>query len=347
MDGMDLKEYLKESAAETEAVIVDTLRVWRGQVLELSPKLIPLVDVFIDGCAGGKRLRAMLVRLGYELVAGNKNSDIYKPASAVEVFQTGILAQDDIIDQSPLRRGKPSLYKAMGGEHYGISQTIILGDIGMFLGVKLISESNFLPERKNQAVSVFSQMMINTGLGEMLDVEISLPGKEKNEEDMVTISQLKTAYYTFIYPFSIGAILAGAESNIVKLFKEFGLNLGVAYQIQDDILGVFGDEKTLGKSVTSDIEEGKNTLLITFALEHADEKQREVLDQYYGKGEVTEKVHEQIKKVFTDTGALEYSRSKAVEYVKVAKEVIPKITSNLEQMSLLEGLADFLINREK
>src|SRR5687767_14795596 len=127
MDGMDLQEYLKESAVETEKIIVEVFQEWRREVEGLSENLIPLVDELVNASEGGKRLRAMLVRLGYELVAGDAGIDIYKPAAAVEVFQTGILAQDDIIDQSPLRRGKPSLYQKMGGEHYGISQTIILG----------------------------------------------------------------------------------------------------------------------------------------------------------------------------------------------------------------------------
>lgn len=343
---MDFQEYLKESAYETEKVIDQILKKWRREVSSLSPKLLPLVDLFLEACQGGKRLRAMLVRLGYEVMGGEPNLEIYQAAAGVELFQTGILAQDDIIDLSPLRRGRPTIYQALGADHYAFSQTMILGDIGMFLAAEQILESDFPDIRKNQALSLFTQMLINTGLGEMLDVQ--LPHlRQKSAQDIKTIFKLKTAYYTFIDPLSIGAVLAGARSALLARFKEFGISLGLAYQIQDDILGVFGDEKTLGKSVTSDIEEGKNTLLITYALQHAEKKQKQILNNHYGKGPISQKVHQKIKKVFMGTGALGYSQKQVQTYVNQARELIPIITFDPQKQQLLQGLADFLINRQR
>lgn len=355
---MDFQDYLLVSAHETEKVISQTLKRWRKEVSLLSPKLLPLVDLFLEACQGGKRLRATLVRLGYEITRPSASarqaspSDrndwkrILKPAAALELFQTGILAQDDIVDLSPLRRGRPTVYHALGADHYSFSQTMILGDIGMFLAAKLILDSNFLDISKNQAVSLFCQMVIDTGLGEMLDVE--LPHlKQKSAKDIETIFRLKTAHYTFIDPLSIGAILGGTKPDLLRWFRLFGENLGLAYQIQDDILGVFGDEKTLGKSVTSDIEEGKNTLLITYALEHADSKQKKVLDKYYGTGKIGEVGLERVRKVFKDSGSLQYSQAQALKYVNQAKKVITQITKDPKYITLLEGLSDFLINRQR
>ena len=123
--------------------------------------------------------------------------------------------------------------------------------------------------------------------------------------------------------------------------------MGIAFQIQDDILGVFGDEVTLGKSVTSDIEEGKNTLLITEALKRANPAQREILSKLFGRGIQGVRGLEAVRKVFLETGSLDYSRQKGVEYVLRAKSVIPKITKDQEWKKKLTEMADFLVERSK
>src|SRR3989344_8157499 len=354
---MDFKSYLDVAAKEIDQEIDRFFDVWEKEVSEVSPTLVPLAKVLRENCHGGKRLRGSLVKLGYELVGANLpagrqgldhlegGQEILKVAAAVEIFQTAILAHDDIIDQSPLRRGKPTIYRQLGGDHYAISQTIALADIGFFLTVKLISTANFPADLKNKAISSFAQTVINTGLGEVLDVELPHLEGERKEEDVVTIHKLKTSYYTIIDPLQLGAILAGADDNSLKAIEEFGEALGIAFQITDDILGVFGDEETLGKSVTSDIEEGKNTLLITEALQKATPEQRIILDKYYGKGDMGEEGLKAIRKVFMDTGSLDFSRQEALKYVELAKKVVPEITRDWESTELLSQMADFLVNR--
>lgn len=343
----NFKDYLSKSAKATAKVTKKSLEGYRGEAKNIHESLEPLLELFIERNFGGKSLRGCLVQLGYELAGGKVNPEIFKPAAAIEIFQTSVLAQDDIIDKSPTRRGKPTIYKELGGDHYAISQTICLGDIGFFIATKLISESKFSEQNKNTAITMFCKMVINTGFGEMLDVELPRLPKNKTDEAVLQIHRLKTSYYTIIYPLSIGAALAGAKTPLLKLFEVFGENLGIAFQIQDDILGVFGDEEKLGKSVTSDIEEGKNTLLITYALRNANKAQKEILRKHYGVGPIIKKEHELIKKVFIETSSLEFSRQKAQEYVSRAKRVIPKITKDTQKRKLLEELADFLISRDK
>ncbi len=362
---MDFQEYLKEAASQIEEESARFLQAWKREVEKVSPTLVPLTVTFIENCSGGKRLRGTLVKLGYEIATNEFHlggvmalqaqpatvrgdlKDIIKVGCAVEIFQTSILAHDDIIDQSPIRRGKPTIYRQLGGNHYGISQTIALADIGFFLAVRLISEANFPAEHKNKAISAFSQTVINTGLGEVLDVEVPHKDAKKREEDVLTIHRLKTSYYTIIDPLQLGVILAGGDEKLLEQIEQFGQNLGLAFQIQDDILGVFGDEKALGKSVTSDIEEGKNTLLITQAAKLATTAQKQVLDRYYGKGKIGQTELEQVRSVFRKTGALDYSRQEAVKYVNLAKKVIPKLTSDLKYQKLLTEMADFLVERDK
>ncbi|QQG43045.1 MAG: polyprenyl synthetase family protein [Candidatus Daviesbacteria bacterium] len=344
---MDFTSYLKEAAGEINSYLISFFNNWLAEVTDISPTLLPLAKTLSDNCGGGKMLRGSLVKLGYELAGGKNLTEILKPAVAVEIFQTAILAHDDIIDQSPLRRGKPTIYKQLGGDHYGISQTIALADIGFFLSVKLIAESNFDKDKKNKALSHFAQTVINTGLGEVLDVELPHIKEDRVDKDVITIHKLKTSYYTIIDPLTLGAILGGAQEETLKVIAKFGENLGIAFQITDDILGVFGDEKTLGKSVTSDIEEGKNTLLITYALQQATGAQKQVLDRYYGQGKIGEKELEIVRAVFKETGSLDNSRQEALKYVTQAKAVIPKITQESKYSQLLSQMADFLVERDR
>lgn len=354
---MNFSDYLKISAEEINLELDNFFQKWSGEVSSISPKLLALNNTFIQANIGGKRLRGTLVKLGYELARDSTgrrddlqndklSKEILKPAIAYEIFQTAILAHDDIIDKSDLRRGMPTLWKSLGGDHYGISQTICLGDIGFFLADKLISESSFPEKEKNQAISFFTNSMLKTALGEMLDIEVPHLG-QGNEDDALTIFKLKTAFYTLTGPLQLGAVLAGGDQGLLGKLGEFGEKLGVAFQIQDDILGIFGSEEILGKSVTSDIEEGKNTLLIIHALKNASGKQSEILDKYYGKGKIGVSELEQIKKVFIDTGALEYSKQRASELVEEAKKVIEEMEISQEYKDLLFQMADFLVKRQK
>lgn len=345
---MDFATYLQTCADEINQEIESFLQEWNSEVGQLSTNLLPLTNTLIENCAGGKRLRGTLVKLGYEIASVSpRNDDILKVAAAIEIFQTSILAHDDIIDQSPLRRGKPTIYKQLGGDHYAISQTIALADIGFFLAVKLISEADFEDGYKNKAIQAFAKTVINTGLGEVLDVELPHLQGDRVEEDVITIHKLKTSYYTIIDPLQLGIILAGGSKELLDKVAEFGENLGIAFQLQDDILGVFGDESVLGKSVTSDIAEGKNTFLITQALKNANQDQKKILDRYYGHGNVGEDGLEAVRKVFIDTGSLDYSRQEAQKYVKMAKKIIPDITKDTRLSSLLEQMAEYLVNRTK
>lgn len=219
--------------------ILDELRKEIGKI---SPALLPLIDKFIESCQGGKRIRGNLVLLGYKI--GNRQQatgkDIVKVAAAYEIMHSSILAHDDIIDQSLTRRGQPSLYKAVG-----IAQAITLADLGFFLAIKIIAESNF-PE-KNEALKLFSKTMVDTAIGQMLDIQKGLPAGRQG--DPATIRKLKTARYTVVGPLQLGAVLAGASVNLLDQLDQFGENLGIAFQIKDDILDGEAKEKDLANTL--------------------------------------------------------------------------------------------------
>ena len=220
---MDFRKYLDKTARELDREVEKILNQWLKEVEGIDRKLVPLASAFIQSCQGGKRIRGVLVKLGYELT-GKKSKEILKIGAAYEIFHSAILAHDDIIDQSETRRGKPSLYKKLG-----ISKAITLGDLGFFLAIRVISESNFPAEYKNQATRLFAKTIVDTAVGQLLDIEKGNP---------IITAKLKTAHYTISGPLQLGAILAGMSPTSPRLrrVKEFGENLGIAFQIKDDIL---------------------------------------------------------------------------------------------------------------
>ncbi len=247
---MDFKSYLEDSANQINQEIDRILIEWLNGVKKVSPKLIPFAVAFINACKGGKRIRGMLCQLGYEIAqklysssttkVGTQNDRI-KLGAAIEILHTAILIHDDIIDKSLTRRGQPSVYKALGGDHYGVSQAIILGDIGLYLAVKLIASLSFPYEYKIIALKHLAETIISTGWGEILDVE--LPNwKERSAVEMVLLYSLKTAKYTISGPLIMGAILGGADKKLITTLTEFGENAGIAFQIQDDILDGEADD---------------------------------------------------------------------------------------------------------
>ncbi len=229
---MDFDKFSFQTVKKINKALDLLLKEWKKEWTRTDRKLIPLVDQFIKSCAGGKMLRGVLVVMGYIIsskfkVQSSKMGDIFKIAAAYEILHTAILAHDDIIDQSLLRRGQPSLYQALGGNHYGISQAISLADAGFFLAIKIIAEADFEDKQKVQALEWFARTMLDTAAGQLLDI---------GGGDVITIAKLKTARYTITGPLILGVKLAGEDQKTIASLADFGENLGIAFQIKDDIL---------------------------------------------------------------------------------------------------------------
>lgn len=331
-----INKYIDTLIADEEYIYESTSRTVEG-----------LVKTFKDACEGGKRIRALLVLLGYRL-AGNKEltSEIYKAAASYEIFQTGILIHDDIIDDSDLRRGKPTVHKALGGDGLAINNAICLGDFGIFLSQKVLSKLDINSDRVIKALKIYNKTLMNTIIGELLDVN-SPYSKHVSEERVIMIAYYKTAWYTIIGPLLLGAILGGANDKLIENIEKFGEHLGVAFQMKDDILGIFGSEEKVGKSVTSDICEKKLTLLYLYVLEEGSMEQLEIFNTYYGKKDVTEKECNFIKEIMEDTGSVDRVDKLLKDESKQAKDMIDKITDDPEMLEELNTLCELLLKRDK
>lgn len=351
---MSFKAYARRHAARVDRLLESYFRTKKKEVKGRIPQVADYVDFFAQANRGGGRIRAVLAILGYQTAGGRNIAEISKVALALELFQTSILAQDDFMDKSPLRRGRPSLYQAIASWHkkrkmlgdslhFGASQAINVSDIGFFLASDLIAQSKFPAENKIKAISAFNKIVTYTALGQILDINIPAQRGEKREEDVLDVERFKTAEYTAIGPLTMGAYLAGEKERLIKNLHEFGLNLGIAFQIQDDLKGIFGREEETGKSAKGDIEEGKITLLYTHAMHKATPTQKSVLNRFYGQGKVTEKQAEMVREVFRATGGMDYAIRKSQEYASRARAVIKNLSEDPKIQDLYNGLCEHVL----
>lgn len=228
---MDFRSYLEISAKDINEHLDLIFAHFLSEVKQTNIKLLPFAKKFINSNKGGKRIRGVLCGLGFELVNSkniNYKPEVLKIAAALEILHTALLTHDDIMDKSLTRRGQQTLYRALGGNHYGISQAINIGDIGLYLPVKIITDLNLPAGIKMKVLRFLSKAYINTCWGQILDI--------KKSADIEFIRTYKTAKYTFSAPLQIGAIVAGAKLDLLAKLDKFGENLGIAFQIRDDIL---------------------------------------------------------------------------------------------------------------
>jgi geranylgeranyl diphosphate synthase type I len=219
------------------------------------------------------------------------------------------------------------------------------GDLACTYMNEIIVGTSFTSEYRARAIQELSLILEREVFGETLDIVIELKDNP-TREDVILVQQLKTAPYTFDSPMKLGAILAGASEQQIKALESFTLSLGTAFQIQDDILGMFGSEDKTGKPIISDLREGKITLLILDALEKATPEQEKTIRSSLGNEKVTIEDLESVKKVITETGALDKSNNFAIELANQSKKILEGLDLKEEGKEFLLGIADYMIKRE-
>ncbi len=313
--------------------------------------IVQLIRTFT--LSGGKRLRPIFTVMGYSLFS-RPDSRIYRAALSTEISQTYFLIQDDIMDQSLVRRGRPTfhidvhniLYSGQEGlQRQSESIAIIASDLADSYCHQVLLTSGFSSDLLVKADQELTSIFETTGHGQLIDVNSSVVD-DFHIRDLIRVHLWKTARYTIEGPLIIGAILSGTGRKIHKL-SHFGYSLGLAFQLHDDYLGLFGDEKTLGKSVKSDINEGKKTLLILKAIENSDESDARFLREILKSGHVSDPEFERVKRIVEQSGSLEYSLSFSGKLAENAKKYIREQEGDQETKRFLEWLADFIIKRDR
>ena len=266
----------------------------------------------------GKRIRPLLLILSYQGYK-KKNSritkDVYDASICIELLHNFMLIHDDIIDCSDLRRGKPTMHKMLRQtlktdnlEKLGLDLGIIAGDIVYAMAIEAFLSFKESPDRMKKAQRYFIQTAALTAMGECVDtLNGVMPMHKISEKDVFLNYSLKTARYTFDCPLVVGALLAGAKDTEVRRLAELGLVIGQAFQIQDDIIGIFDTEKNIGKSVLSDLQESKKTILTCHAYATLKGKARKDFLYYFSKKKIGYADLRAVRNILTETGSLTYA----------------------------------------
>ena len=346
--------YYKSKLKEFE---VELKKINKTFIEKDNPIVIDAINKFINMNGDGKFLRGCLIDLGYKL---NKNDDYAKTLSlAYETFETSILIHDDIIDNAHLRRNKETIHETYKNEFkkYNVendntnnSLALCIGDLGFFYTTELITKKYKNDKNLAKLLSYYNNIVIKTIKGEIIDV--ALPFIEKNdkkhtlhEEDIMEIYKLKTSWYTIVGPFVLGMILGNSKVKDMEIFEKVLEPLGIAFQIKDDILGIYSSKEILGKSVYSDIEEFKQTILYSYIKI----KRNDLLDEllkYYGRS-INEEESKKVQQLFEESGALEYATNKMNGMFNEAYSNIKSMDIKEYIKNILLGLILFLRLREK
>lgn len=297
----------------------------------------------------GKRIRPLLLILSYKgYCLGRKRLEpsIYNASTCIELLHNFMLIHDDIIDRSNLRRGKPTLHKLLGrsikggdSEKLGYDLGIIAGDILYALAIDAFLSIKESPQRKEKALKYFIQTAAFTAMGEFIDTIHGVAKLNKiTEKDVFLNYTLKTARYTFDCPLVTGAILAGASDKEAKRLSQLGILIGQAFQIQDDIIGIFETQKNIGKSILSDLAESKKTLLVCHAYTKLKPKDRAQFVRIFTKEHKTYADLVAIRKTFINAGSLSYSLNQVKNRVEKTLDVLNQLKMHQRYRRIIEDV---------
>lgn len=291
--------------------------------------------------AGGKRLRPLIVVLSSRIAGGSE--DIAIPAAAaVEVLHTFTLVHDDIIDKDDLRRGVPTVHRL-----WGTDLAIVAGDTLYAYAYKCLLQTlrmGVQPNRVLKAVEYLTDATITIAEGQALDM--LLPTRQNiTVDDYIDMVSRKTAAL-FASSAAIGATIAGGDEELVRRLWDIMMFSGIAFQIRDDVLGLIGDEKILGKPVYSDLREGKMTILVIYAISNADENEKKKLLLVLGNRAATQKELQEVAEIIKRLGAIEYAESLADRYAEKALKLLDTVESNdAEALQMLKDVVKFMVRR--
>jgi geranylgeranyl diphosphate synthase type I len=275
----------------------------------LGPDADLLVQAARDSLRGGKRFRAMFCYWGFRAVRAPRDAAeeaaLVRAAAALELLHASALVHDDYMDASDTRRGRPSAHRAFSAHHlaegwrgnaeqYGAAAAILLGDLLLSWADELLRTCGADPDQVLDALRFFDTTRSEVVGGQFLDVSVQARGSADVEQSM-TVLRYKSAKYSVERPLHVGAALAGASPELVETLTAYGVPLGEAFQLRDDLLGVFGDPDVTGKPAGDDLTEGKRTVLVALtlaALRDEDPSAAKTLDESLGRhlsgGEVAE-----------------------------------------------------------
>ena len=339
--------------ARVNAVLADVISSHRNRWSGLSPHISTIFDELeLLVLGGGKRLRPQFCYLGWTAAGGNSESDTpIRIGAAVELLHVMALLHDDVIDDAATRRGHTTTHRRQSDIHrdkkllgesrrFGEGVAVLIGDITYVLSDLLVEDIS------QHARAVWNDLRLEMNIGQYLDT-VGSAYRERSATFAELVCRYKSAKYTIERPLHVGALAADASrgSALQPMLSAYGLPLGDAFQIRDDVLGVFGDEKTVGKPVGGDFREGKPTPMLAYAYEHADLEQRRLLDMV-GYDKLSSADIERLQQVVIDTGARDAMEQRIHSLVEQAIAALHPIELDDETFHALSALALAVTQRD-
>ncbi len=290
---------------------------------------------------GGKRHRPLICYAACSAVGGNMQYAT-TAAAAIEHFHTAALIHDDIADEAQTRRGESCLHL-----REGIGLAINAGDLALSLVNETVMSDPLLDDSmKVRVLRELQKMTQHTIEGQALDIGWARDGRyDITTEDYLVMATHKTAHYSGAVPLAIGAIVGGGSESQIEALRNYGLDTGLAFQIQDDLLNLVGSEESTKKDFRNDITEGKRTLVVVHALQNSPEKDR--LIEILSAKEKDAQVLDEAVQIMEDAGSIEYARVYAENLTSIAKNRLTDMVPPSDARELLVSMADWFVSRLK
>lgn len=350
----------QEYTAVLDAELQEFLASKQLELSTISMDAAALIDAISGLVTGGKRMRALLCYWGWRGAGGSAHPvpPITTAGAALELFQAAALIHDDIIDRSDIRRGAPSVHRqfsqlhqrqrwALDPERFGHAAAILAGDLCLSFSEEVFASFQ-VPEPK-RARSVFNTMRSEVMAGQYLDILEEVAGPSRGPENAVeraqSIIRYKSAKYSTEHPLVLGGALAGASEKLLAGYSAFALPLGEAFQLRDDMLGVFGNPATTGKPAGDDLREGKRTVLIGYTLRLAGPADAQFVDQRLGIPDLAEPDIARIRAIMSDCGAVAATETLINSYSEQAFSALDALALDETSTLALRSMAQAAVRR--
>ncbi len=283
---------------------------------------------------GGKRIRPALALMACDLFGG-KNEDVLQPALGLEVFHNFTLLHDDLMDEADRRRDKPTVHKL-----WNPNVAILSGDAMLICAYQLVAKAN-----DKAILELFSRTALEICAGQQYDMEFE-SRSDVTEEEYIEMIRLKTAVL-LACALKVGAMIGGASTADADALYDYGIHIGLAFQLQDDLLDVYGDPKTFGKNIGGDILCNKKTFLLINALSVASEEQRQVMEDWMARKtyDAQEKIAA-FTNLYNELSIRDLTERRIEDYYRMANEDLARLSIAPETLSVLKGTCDRLMKRK-
>jgi geranylgeranyl diphosphate synthase type I len=305
----------------------------------------------------GKMIRGGLVSLGCEMAGGKVLPAAIRAGTAFELIQSGLLIHDDIMDRDARRRGAPSIHEQYARlaersgirdpAHFGTSMAICAGEIAIFLAFEALAGLPGIRKRAAAVQGLFAAEFGLVGLGQMRDIQTGSTARPLGEREVLNLYRYKTARYSFALPLAAGWTLAGGRASVRFKLEGLGEDIGLVFQVKDDELGLFGDEKLLGKPVGSDIRQGKKTLYYLRLIDRAAGPDRDMVGAVFGRPEASEADVLRVRDLAARLGVREDVRRIMERLASRASKAIRELPVDEKYRQILRSLLDYSLSRRK